>query len=73
MAESGDINETMKQVQDRLNKSKYYQLAKNRFTQDRERLMKFLSTYGIYVVLVALIVATLIIYFNIQIFEICFT
>ena len=64
MAESGDINETMNQLKERLNKSKYYQMAKNRFTQDRERLMKFLSTYGIYVILISLIVAILIIYFK---------
>jgi hypothetical protein len=64
MAESGDINETMNKLKERLNKSKYYQIAKNRFTQDRERLMKFLSTYGIYIILSTALICGIIIYFK---------
>ena len=52
MAESGDINETMDKLKETLNKSKYYQIVKNRFTQDRQRLLNFMTKYGIYVPIV---------------------
>ena len=64
MAESGNINETMDKLKETLNKSKYYQIVKNRFTQDRERLLKFLSTYGIYIILVIILITGVIIYFK---------
>lgn len=64
MAESGDINETMNKLTEHLNKSKYYQIAKNRFTQDRKKLINFISTYGIYIILITLIIIGFYIYFR---------
>ena len=47
----------MKKVQERLNKSKYYQLAKNRFVQDRERLVGFFTNHAGKIIIIILISA----------------